>query len=443
MKKRIFIGIFIIFIAVIAVYFFYKHEKKTPINPVIVIGLDGADWHILNPLFRKGELPNLNRLTKEGSSGVLHTIRPTKSPVIWTSIATGKTMLKHGVLDWTYVKENNIEIPYNVNDRKVKAVWKILSERNFSVGSINWFCTFPAEKVNGYIISDRFRIGVDKFSEGDEVTFPTELNDKLYPKIVKIQDKQYGKLKREEKIVDFLNKSKRDKIDLPQNRDIQLKRFRRYFIQDKSIENVSLFLLNKVPVDFFTVYFRLIDTTSHFASIFLKEGLRDKWVAENKKLRGPSPETEKMLYEDMANIMKPIYRYMDNIVGRIIEKAKEDTIFVVISDHGFNFSIQGYNHYGTPEIPHGIIILNGPGIKSGYKISNSHVYDITPTLLHIFGLPVARDMDGKVILSALEKKRKVRYIQTYETKTSKQKPKKERESDKKVIEDLKSLGYIK
>ena len=209
MKKKTYAGIFIIFIAVIALYFFYKHEKKIPINPVIVIGLDGADWHILNPLFRKGELPNLNRLIKEGSSGVLHTIRPTKSPVIWTSIATGKTMLKHAVLDWTYVKENNIEIPYNVNDRKVKAVWKILSEQNFSVGSINWWCTFPAEKVNGYVISDRFRIEVDDFSEGDGITFPPELNGRLYPKLIKIKDKQYGELRRKEKIVDFLNKSKR------------------------------------------------------------------------------------------------------------------------------------------------------------------------------------------------------------------------------------------
>ena len=443
MKKKIYAGFFIIFVAVIALYFFNKHEKKIPISPVIVIGLDGADWNILNPLLRKGELPNLNRLITGGSSGILHTIRPTKSPVIWTSIATGKTMLKHGVLDWTYVEKNNIEIPYNVDDRKVKAIWKILSERNFSVGSINWYCTFPAEKVNGYVISDRFRIGVDKFLEGDEITFPPELNNKLYPKVIKFADKQYGKLRREEKIVDFLNKSRREKIDIPQNRDIQLRRFRRYFIQDKSIENISLFLLNNVPVDFFTVYFRLIDTTSHFASIFIKEGLRDKWVTENKELGGPSPEIEKLLYEDMANIMKSICRYMDNIVGRIIEKAEEDTIFVVISDHGFNFSIKGYNHYDTPEIPHGIIIISGPGIKTGYKISNSHIYDITPTLLHLFGLPVARDMDGKVILSALEKKRKVRYIQTYETKTSKQKLKKERKSDKKVIEDLKSLGYIK
>jgi len=443
MKKRTYAGIFIIFIAVIALYFFYKHQKKIPINPVIVIGLDGADWNILNPLLKKGELPNLNRLIKGGSSGVLHTFKPTKSPVIWTSIATGKTMLKHGVLDWTYVEKNNIEIPFNVNDRKVKAVWKILSEQNFSVGTINWFCTFPAEKVNGYVISDRFRIGVDKFFEGEGITSPPELNKKLYPKIVKIKDRQYGKLREEENIVDFMSKSRREKIDIPQSRLIQLKRFRRYFIQDKSIENVSLFLLNNVPVDFFAVYFRLIDTTSHFASLFIKKELRDKWATENKELGGPSPETEKMLYKYTTKIMKSVYRYMDNIVGRIIEKAGEDTIFVIISDHGFNFSIKGYNHYDTPEIPHGIIILNGPGIKAGYKISNAHVYDVTPTLLHLFGLPVARDMDGKVIFSALEKKRKVRYLQTYETKTSKQKHKKENESDKKVIEDLKSLGYIK
>ncbi|MBN2246280.1 MAG: alkaline phosphatase family protein [Candidatus Aminicenantes bacterium] len=54
--------------------------------------MDGADGNIIDPLAEKGKLPNLARLIKAGSSGVFYTFRPTKSPVIGTSIATGKTM---------------------------------------------------------------------------------------------------------------------------------------------------------------------------------------------------------------------------------------------------------------------------------------------------------------------------------------------------------------
>ncbi len=424
-----------------------KFTRSSPLNPVAIIGLDGADWNIINRLLAKEKLPHLRQLIQEGTSGVLHTVHPTNSPVIWTSIATGKNMLKHGILDWTYVTKNNIEVPYTVGERRAKPFWNILSENKISVGIINWWYTFPSEEVNGYVVSDRMTIGVFKYLPEEEITYPPSLKDALFPKIVQIKDRQYVRITREEGIKDYLNESKAMNMVLSKEAETELERFRIYTLQDKSIENISLHLLENISPDLFVTYFRLIDIMSHSAHAFLKEEMKRRWEEENEKRGGPSDETQKLLYEDMATIVESVYSYLDNVVGRIVKRTPVDSTFLLISDHGFNFSTKGYGHYDQPVLPHGIILMKGPGIKAGHKIEKAHIYDITPTLLYLFNLPVGKDMNGKVLLNAFQdefqKKRKVQTIATYETGLPIRKTKRSEELDKKVLEDLKSLGYIK
>src|SRR4029077_6709704 len=53
---------------------------------VILIGLDGADWSLLDRLAATGRMPNLARLTREGRTARLKSAIPLLSPIIWTSI---------------------------------------------------------------------------------------------------------------------------------------------------------------------------------------------------------------------------------------------------------------------------------------------------------------------------------------------------------------------
>ena len=149
----------------------------------------------------------------------------------------------------------------------------------------------------------------------------------------------------------------------------------------------------------------------------------------------------------MATIVEPVYSYLDQVVGRIVEKSPENATFVLVSDHGFNFSPKGYSHYDTPSIAHGIFAIKGPGIKPGHRLDRVNIYDITPTLLYLFGLPVGEDMDGCVIAEVFHEKfkksRKIRFIPSYGAPSKSEGDKKPRELDKEVLEDLKSLGYIK
>jgi len=64
---------------------------------VLLIGWDAADWKVIHPLMDKGEMPNLQRLVEAGAVGQIATLHPPLSPMLWTSIATGKRPFKHGI----------------------------------------------------------------------------------------------------------------------------------------------------------------------------------------------------------------------------------------------------------------------------------------------------------------------------------------------------------
>ena len=68
---------------------------------VIVVGLDGADWQLLDAYVAKGAMPELARLAREGRSGELRSLVPALSPLVWTTIATGVSPLQHRILDFT------------------------------------------------------------------------------------------------------------------------------------------------------------------------------------------------------------------------------------------------------------------------------------------------------------------------------------------------------
>src|SRR3989442_1518104 len=74
-----------------------SHATPSSARAVIFVGLDGADWQLLDDYIAGGAMPNLARLVREGTSGILDTIRPPLSPLIWTSMMTGVSPLDHGI----------------------------------------------------------------------------------------------------------------------------------------------------------------------------------------------------------------------------------------------------------------------------------------------------------------------------------------------------------
>jgi tetratricopeptide (TPR) repeat protein len=103
------------------------------------------------------------------------------------------------------------------------------------------------------------------------------------------------------------------------------------------------------------------------------------------------------------------YLYHDMMLGTLLRFAGNDTTVILMSDHGFHpdhLRPSGMpREPAGPAIEHrqfGIFLAKGPGIRKDERIYGANLLDICPTLLHLFGLPVGEDMDGKVLTDIYE-----------------------------------------
>ena len=127
--------------------------KKTR---VVLVGWDGADWKLLDPMLQAGALPHLKALIAKGRTWNLDTYQPMISPLVWTTIATGRTPVDHGVTDFQELDpKTGTRLPISGRSRRVPAIWNLASAKGLTVGVVGWWATWPAEKVNGFLVSDR------------------------------------------------------------------------------------------------------------------------------------------------------------------------------------------------------------------------------------------------------------------------------------------------
>ena len=139
----------------------YRLAKK-----VLLIGWDAADWKIINPLLDAGKMPHLERFVNQGVMGNVATLYPELSPMLWTSIATGKRPFKHGIYGFTEPDPIGGGIrPVSVLSRKTKALWNILCQNGLKCNVVGWWPSHPAEPINGVMVSNHYGRVVDKIDK--------------------------------------------------------------------------------------------------------------------------------------------------------------------------------------------------------------------------------------------------------------------------------------
>jgi len=420
---------------------------------VYVIGLDGATWDIIDPLIEQGRLPVFKALKEDGAWARLQTFDPTLSAVVWTTIATGKTMIKHGIVDWTFVNKNDIQVPYSSSEKRVPSIWEMMDEHGQRSVVLNWFVTYPPDTVSGIMVSDSFPAAVLKSLSGkgdpeavaDTVHPPTEFR-KLYGILARMNAEgafKYPRLVREMDIPDYIAEYK-SRYSGEVKRIPILSVWPSFLAYDRIQDTLVDHYLEEDDYDLFLAYYRFPDVFFHFATMFLEKEYHDRIDTFVGAPVEPTPEVLDEFNRELSEVAWPILRQKEAILSRIVERARiEKAYLLVVSDHGFRMSSKGYTHYGLPAgipPPAGILALIGPDVKPGLRIEAS-VYDIAPTILYLKGLPVGADMDGKPLLGALKVSRPVR---TALYTRMKHRPAKENpELDEKKLEELKSLGYIK
>lgn len=277
-------------------------------NKVLLIGLDGADPDLLFKWVEEGELPNLGRLIKEGTSGDLKTTYPPMTAPAWTALMTGKNPGKTGVFDFIQkttgkyeqaefnptlgVQEGGVDFSLiTANMIKNKKLWEIINEAGKKVGIMHVPMTYPPDKVDGFFVS-----GMGTPGPESNFTHPPELRNTL------INEMGY-------KIhVSYLN------ID---------------GIEDKSIADLhsteekrckaAVRLMNEHEWDFFMLVFEGTDYVQHFF-----------WKFMDPKHPHYDPEKAKQYGDTILNY----YKKVDSFLGRIFDQVGDDTVIMIMSDHG-------------------------------------------------------------------------------------------------------------
>lgn len=363
---------------------------KNNASKVLLIGWDAADWKTIMPLMEAGHMPTLQKMMQQGASGKLATLDPPLSPILWTSIATGKLPYKHGIHGFTEPKPDGSGIrPITNLSRKTKAFWNILSQENFKTHVVGWWPSHPAEKINGTMISNFYQRAPsldikEPWPMMKGSVHPEEKTD-FYAKL-RVHP---GELT-EQHILPFVPRA--GEIDLKTDR--RLNSLAQITADCSTIQAAATYILEHEDWDVTAVYFDAID---HYCHGFM---------------RYHPPRRDHISEEDFAlyqSVVAGAYRFHDMMLERLLKLAGPETTVILISDHGFHADhlrpIYLPDEPAGPAAehsPYGIICMSGPGVKAGVPIMGAGLLDITPTILSLLGLPVGKDMDGKVLTNVLE-----------------------------------------
>lgn len=406
---------------------------------VIVLGLDGIDPRVVELLVAEGRLPSFARLQAEGAFGPLQADLPLVSPVLWTTIATGRTPDEHGITSFKATGVgDDAKQPVTSAMRRVRALWSIASEAGRRVAVVGWWATWPPESVNGAVVSDRtcYHLLFEKGQQGQEAirdaVYPPALAERVAPMIRRPTD--IGA----EEVARFISVPA-DELDRPFDFADDLSHFRWALASARSYAAIGEDLWSTENPDLLMVYIEATDSTSHlFGHLFRAEGLRGE-LAEQQARYGRAVEE--------------MYVWADELLGRLMAAAGDDTTLIVISDHGFKLGTL----HGDPSVTrdmrrvstkahetHGIVGLWGRGVRAGATLSGATQLDITPTALALLGLPAAQDMPGRILAGALDGVKAPPRIASYEQgpAVAQQTPDPEDAADEQVIAHLEALGYL-
>jgi predicted AlkP superfamily phosphohydrolase/phosphomutase len=376
-----------------------EQRAPQPKARVILVGVNGMELDILRPLLLKGQMPNLASVIEKGAYGKLRTVSAPNCPRVYSTLFTSTSPEEHGVTGFIVGG-----ITANTNMLKEEPIWSMLSKNGITVGMANVPATFPVMPVKGYMISGMLTRGKNcedgvlcapKLSEvmGGDAVYPRTLQAELL--------KNVG---------DFY-------IDCERMPSAANLKGHEAQVIDQWLERVQLirdqqtrlfdYLLSAHPTDFTFLAQSCEDRAGHWLYPIAPFN-----VGYNASING--------VREDAFPNQ---YIAFDKVLGTILKHVDENTYLLIISDHGIKplreFEekdphahadhekttpvIAKHDFADGDDVP-GSLFVMGPGIKHDLRLMGLgvSVYDIAPTLLHIYGIEQPKQMRGRVITEIFE-----------------------------------------
>jgi tetratricopeptide (TPR) repeat protein len=405
---------------------------------VLVLAIDGLEPTVIDLLLSEGKLPAFAELRRGGAYGELESMKPLLSPIIWTTVATGRMPEDHRIGHFVAVNEKTGEqLPVTSRMRRVKALWNIASDAGKSVAVVGWWATWPAERVSGTIVSDHacyhflFEDSAHGPSDKAGIVSPPERSDALLAKIKRPGDVTV------DDIAPFANLALEEFVR-PFEFNDDASHLKWALATADSYTRLGLDLWREKP-DLQLVYIEGVDSTSHlFGHLFRREGLSGELAAQQQRY---------------GKTVEAMYEYADRILARYLEELSDDDTLVVLSDHGFELGAL----HGDPSVTRdmrrvserfhkleGVLFLYGRGVRPYTRIDKPKLLDVAPTVLALLGLPASVEMPGRVLTDALNIETVPARVETHETAVAAAADGSSdaSEADAKILEHLESLGYL-
>lgn len=261
---------------------------------VLLIGWDGADWRILDPLLEQGALPNLQALIEGGHRSVLKSTIPTHSWAAWPSFMTGVNPADHGVYDiLETVPGTHKQYPVTYRSIRERTFLADLAAAGREAVYIDLPLTFPPPEIDGKVVAG----GV--LPKGRPFTHPADLAGELERAGVPwpINGMSW---------TTFRN---RPDAYLAEALEVTGKRIR-----------ATEWLMDNTDWDFLMSVWVSVDRTQHCLSNYV----------------GPDhPDYPRLSTTPRAQKVVDVYRQLDDALASFLSRTREDDIVLFISDHGF------------------------------------------------------------------------------------------------------------
>jgi predicted AlkP superfamily phosphohydrolase/phosphomutase len=265
-------------------------------SKVLVIGLDGATYDLIKPWANKGHLPTFQRLLREGVAGELQSTIPPMTAPAWTSFMTGKNPGKHGLFDWIQRQTDNYDVsPVTARQNDQSAIWDILGNRGKRVCAINVPMTFPPRPVNGAVIA-----GLPAPSKRAGIAYPKDLLEEI-----------------EREVGEYLLYPDPGQAYSDSGVDSFLERL--YSTTERRLE-VMDYLRAQEEWPFFMLVLSGTDTVQH---------------AMWRYMSPEHPRHDPAKAEKYGDAILSYCKYVDQALGDIVAALDDDTMLVLMSDHGF------------------------------------------------------------------------------------------------------------
>jgi len=364
---------------------------------VIMLGVNGAEWDIIKPLLVRGEMPNLAWVISRGVSGKLRTVSAPNCPKVYSIFETSRPPEENGITGFKVHGETAVS-----SLLKAPPLWSLLSNAGISVGMANVPATFPAPPVNGYLIT-----GMLTHGKGCEDGVLCSL------KLSEVQDGEavFPKTLARE-ITTNLGDIPIDCLRMPGEAELhghETETVNRWLANVSQIrrqqQRLFDYLLTNRPTDFTFFVQSCEDRVGH-------------WLYPIQPHNASyNPRIHSLRVDAFPNQ----YREFDKVLGTILKHVDISTTLVILSDHGIKplREIEAHDahrdHAGTTpviakhdfedgdDVP-GVFVAMGPGIKRDSRVFGLQmsVYDIAPTILHLYGVPAPLQMKGRVLAEIFE-----------------------------------------